>query len=132
LSLGELLFPKLELKLVIARSSDTEINAAHGKTSTDYRESAARIRMNESDLKRINIKEGSRVSVGNKIGKVVVKAFINDGINSGACVMPYSPWALALVDIPSDTTVVQFHGIDVEVTKSNESVTSLDQLLDSS
>lgn len=131
MSLGELLFPKLELKLIIARSSDTDIKATQGKDSTEYIESAARIRMNEVDLKRLNIKEGDTVSIKNKIGQVVVKAYIDEGVDSSIGVMPYSPWALVLVNVSTEITEIQLQGLSVEVTRSDEEVTSLDGLLDS-
>jgi formylmethanofuran dehydrogenase subunit D len=132
LSLGDFLFPKLELKLVIAHSSDTEIKAARGKTSDEYIDSAARIRLNESDLKRLNLKENDVVEVKTKTGKIVVSAYIDEGVNSGMAVIPYSPWALALVDLPSDSSNIQLHGIRIEVSKTEEKITSLDELLGSS
>ena len=132
MSLGELLFPKLELKLVIARSSDTDIKATKGKDSAEYIESAARIRVNESDLKRLNLKESNEVLVKNKIGNVVVRAYIDDGIKPGIAVMPYGPWALALADSSSETTDTILQGIKIEVTKSDDELTSLEELLVSS
>jgi formylmethanofuran dehydrogenase subunit D len=130
LSLGDFLFPKLELKLVIAHSSDAEIKAARDKTSDEYVESVARIRLNESDLKRLNLKEQDVVEVKTKTGKIVVSAYIDEGINSGMAVIPYGPWALALVDLPSDSSNIQLHGIRIEVSKTDEEVTPLDGLLD--
>jgi formylmethanofuran dehydrogenase subunit D len=130
LSLGEFLFPRLELTLVIAYSSDTEIKATRGKNSEEYTESAARIRMNESDLKRLNLKEHDTVSVKNKIGNIVVRAYIDSSINSGTALMPYSPWALALVDVASDLELIQLHGIRIEVSKTDEEISSLDEILD--
>lgn len=132
MALGEFLFPKLELKLVIAHSSDTEIKAARGKSSNEYLESAARIRLNESDLKRLSLKEHANVEVKTKKRKIVVSAYIDAGVNSGMAVIPYGPWALALVDLPSDSSDIQLHGIHIEVSKTDEKVTSLDELLESS
>ena len=131
LSLGELLFPKLELKLVIARSSDTDVKATKGKASVEYIESAARIQLNKDDIKRLSLKDTNTVSVQNSTGKIIVKAVIDESVNSGIGVMPYGPWALALVKIPSDTPEIQLQGISVELAKSEEEVTSLDGLLDS-
>ena len=132
MSLGELLFPKLELKLVISRSSDADIKAIQGKESTEYIDSAARIQMNEANIKRLNIKEGDTVSVKTRTGKVNVRAHINEGVDSSLGVMPYGPWALALVIINMETTEIQLQGLSIEVTKSDEEITPLDALLDSS
>jgi formylmethanofuran dehydrogenase subunit D len=129
LSLGDFLFPKLELKLIIAHSSDADIKAARGKTSDEYIDSAARIRLNESDLKKLNLKENDIVSAKTKTGNIAVRADIDEGVNPGMAIIPYGPWALALVDLPADSDTVQLHGFRIEVSKTDEAVTTLDELL---
>ncbi|MFX0045681.1 MAG: molybdopterin dinucleotide binding domain-containing protein [Candidatus Hermodarchaeota archaeon] len=130
MSLGDFLFPQVELKLVIAHSFETDIEAVRNKMSTEYLESAARVSLSTGNLKRLGLKEGDAVSVESKTGKVVVKAFPDEKLEDGLAVMPRSPWALSLVAVPSDGESVQLHGIPVAVTKSSDKVTSLDSILE--
>ncbi|UCH03495.1 MAG: hypothetical protein JSW05_07805 [Candidatus Thorarchaeota archaeon] len=130
MSLGDFLFPQAELKLVIAHSFETDIEAVRNKMSTEYLESAARVSLSTGNLKRLGLKEGDSVSVESKTGKVVVKAFPDEKLEDGLAVMPRSPWALSLVAVPSDGEPVQLHGIPVAVTKSSDKVTSIDSILE--
>jgi len=130
MSLGDFLFPQAELKLVIAHSFETDIEAVRDKMSKEYLQSAARISLSTGNVKRLGLKEGDAVSVESKTGKVIVNAFPNEKLDDGLAVMPRSPWALSLVSIPPGGESVQLHGISVVVAKSNEKVTSLDSILE--
>lgn len=129
MALGDFLFPHAELKLVIARSFETDIEAASDKTSKEYLDIAARVQLDEGDMKRLNVKDGDVVAVESKTATVLVRAFTNDRQSNGLAVMPQSPWAMALVSVPDDDSPPQMHGISVTVKASKESVTPLKSLL---
>ena len=131
MALGDFLFPHAELNLVIARSFESDIESVRDKQSQEYIDTTALIRLHSSDLKRLGLKDEKQASVKSDVGSVVVRAFGDDKIPEGSAVMPYGPWALSLVSVPTDGSPPQFHGVKITVTKSDDSVTSVASLFDS-
>ncbi|MGY5875003.1 MAG: molybdopterin dinucleotide binding domain-containing protein [Candidatus Thorarchaeota archaeon] len=131
MALGDFLFPHAELNLVIARSFESDIESVKDKQSQEYIDTTALIRMHSGDLKRLGLQDERAASVKSDIGNVIVRVFGDDKIPEGTAVMPYGPWALSLVSVPTDSSPPQFHGIKITVTKSDDSVTTLDSLFDS-
>ncbi len=128
-ALGDFLFPHAELKLVIARSFETDIKAVSDKTSKEYLDIAARVQLDEGDMKRLNVKDGDAVAIESKTAMVVVRAFKSTRKSTGLAVMTQSPWAMALVSVPEDDSPPQMHGIPITVKASKETVTSIKSLL---
>ena len=131
MALGDFLFPHAELKLVVAHSFEVDVEAAKDSLSKEFLDSAARVRLSSGDLKRLGLKDGSHASVKSKTGLVVLAAYGDEKVPEGTAVIPYGPWALALVSVPKDEEAVKLHGVSVTVTKSDEAVTSLDGLFES-
>lgn len=130
MSLGDFLFPNVELKLIIARSFKTDIEVARGIPSDRYTNETAIVRLHHSDMQKLSLKEGSTVSLKSSSGSVVVKAIADDKTPEGHAVMPQGLWALALVAIPEGTSPPAKHGIAVIATRSTEDITSIESLLD--
>ncbi|MFW9980709.1 MAG: molybdopterin dinucleotide binding domain-containing protein [Candidatus Thorarchaeota archaeon] len=132
MALGDFLFPHVDLKLIIARSFETDVESVKDKYSSKYQESAAIVRLNKGDLQRLGLKDGGSVSVEAKAGSIIVRAFSDDKVPVGSAIIPHSPWALALVSVPKDGSPPQMHGVSVTLTRTDDRVTSLDELLESS
>jgi formylmethanofuran dehydrogenase subunit D len=132
MALGDFLFPHADLKLVVAHSFEADVEATKDALSKEFLDSAARVRLSVGDLQRLGLKDGSHASVKSKTGQVVLVAYGDDKVPEGTAVIPYGPWALALVAVPKDDDAAQLHAIPVTVTKSEDEVTSLDGLLESS
>jgi len=130
MALGDFLFPHADLKLIVARSFETDIESVKGKFSTEYQENAALVRMNKGDLQRLGLKDGSTARVKAKAGSIVVRAIGDDKVPEGSAVVPYGPWALALVSVPENGSPPQLHGVSITVTRTDEKVTSTDELLE--
>jgi len=60
----------------------------------------------------------------------VLAAFVDEKVPDSTAVIPYGPWALALVPVPKDESPPQLHGISVTVTRTDDEVTPLDGLLE--
>ena len=120
MALGDFLFPHAELKLVIARSFEIDIEAVSDKTSKEYLGLAARVLLDDGDMKRLNLKDGDGVKIESKTASIVVQAVTNKRQSEGLAVMPYSPWAMALVDAPRDEAPPQMHGISVTIKGTKE------------
>ena len=131
MALGDFLFPHAELKLIIARSFEADVESAKNIQSPEFQDSAARLRLNPGDLKRLGLKDGGHASIKSKTGNIVLAAYGDEKVPDGSVVIPYSPWALALVAIPEDTSPPQLHGISVTVTRSDDKITSLESLFES-
>ncbi|MFQ5833604.1 MAG: molybdopterin dinucleotide binding domain-containing protein [Candidatus Thorarchaeota archaeon] len=129
MSLGDFLFPQVELKLVISHSFETDIESVRNKASKEFQKLAARISLSKGNLQRLGLGEGDAVSVESMSGRIVVHAIPDDKLADDVAVMPRSPWALSLVAVPSDGAPVQLHDIQVTVTKSEDKVTSFDSIL---
>jgi len=131
MALGDFLFPNAELKLVIVRSFKTDVESARGIPSEKYTAETAIVRLNNKDMRRLSVKEGGAISLKSPSGTVVVSAIIDDKMPEGSALMPYGPWALALVTVPENNNPPILHGIEITATRSTEDITSLDALLGS-
>ncbi len=131
MALGDFLFPHADLKLIVARSFETDVESVKDKFSSDYQDSAAVVRLNTGDLKRLGLKDGNSANMKSKTGEIIVSALGDEKVPEGAAIVPYGPWALALVSVPLDGAPPQLHGVSVTVTRSDEKVTSLENLLES-
>ncbi|MGQ4912747.1 MAG: molybdopterin dinucleotide binding domain-containing protein [Candidatus Thorarchaeota archaeon] len=131
MALGDFLFPHADLKLVIARSFEADVESAKDILSKGFTDKAARLRLSVGDMRRLGLKDGGHASIKSKVGGVVLVAYGDEKVPEGTAVVPYGPWALALVAVPEDGSPPQLHGISVTVTRSEEEVTPLEALLES-
>jgi formylmethanofuran dehydrogenase subunit D len=132
MALGDFLFPHADLKLLVAHSFEADVEAVKDTLSKEFQESAARVRLSKGDLQRLGLKDGGHANVKSKTGQVVLVAYGDEKVLEGTAVIPYGPWALALIAIPEDDSPIQLHGIGVTVSRSDDDVTSLERLLESS
>ena len=132
MALGDFLFPHADLKLVIARSFEADVESTKDILSKDFLDSAARLRLSNRDLQRLSLKDGAHASIKSKAGNVVLVTYGDEKVPEGTAVIPYGPWALALVAVPKDERPPQLHGVSVTVTRSDDKVTPLEALLESS
>ena len=132
MALGDFLFPHADLKLVIARTFEADVESAKNILSKEFLESAARVRLSKGDLQRLGLKDGGHASIKSKAGTVVLAAYVDEKVPDSTAVIAYGPWALALVPVPKDDSPPQMHGISVTVTRSDDEVTPLEGLLESS
>jgi len=129
MALGDFLFPNADLTLVIVRSFKTDVESAKGTPSQKYTTETAIVRLHNNDMRRLNVKEGTTISLKSSCGSVIVKGIVDNKTPEGNAVMPHGPWALALVAIPENDSPPKLHGIKVTATRSEESITSLEELL---
>ncbi len=132
MALGDLLFPKIEMKLIITHDFMADIEAVRNKFSDEYVKHTALVRLSKGDMQKLSLKDGSNVSIESPIGKVVVRAVMDENGKDGLAVMIHGPWALALVDVPSDGAPPKLHGVQVTIKKTDDVVTSLSDLFSSS
>ena len=132
MALGDFLFPHADLKLVIARSFEADVESVKDILSKEFLDSAARVRLSKGDLQRLGLKDGGHANIKSKTGNIVVVAYGDEKVPEGSAVVPYGPWALALVSVPKDDSAPQLHGVSVTVTRSDDDVTPLESLLQSS
>ena len=132
MALGDFLFPHAELKLVIARSFQADVESAKDILSKEFLESAALVRLSKGDLQRLGLKDGGHASIKSKAGSIVLAAYVDEKVPESTAVIAYGPWALALVPVPKDDTPPQMHGISVTITRSDDKVTPLAELLEHS
>ena len=132
MALGDFLFPHVELKLIIARSFQADVESAKDILSKEFFDSAARVRLSIGDFQRLGLKDGGHASIESKAGSVVLVAYGDEAVPEGSVVIPYGPWGLSLVAVPENGTPPQLHGVSVTVTRSDDEVTPLETLLEDS
>ncbi|MGY5856047.1 MAG: molybdopterin dinucleotide binding domain-containing protein [Candidatus Thorarchaeota archaeon] len=132
MALGDFLFPHADLKLIIARSFEADVESAKDILSKEFLDSAARLQLSKGDLQRLGLKDGGHANVKSKTGNIVLVAYGDEKVPEGSVVIPYGPWALSLVAVPKDDSPPQLHGVSVTVTRTDDKVTTLDALLESS
>ncbi|TFG30670.1 hypothetical protein EU528_07970 [Candidatus Thorarchaeota archaeon] len=132
MALGDFLFPHADLKLVIARSFQADVESAKDILSKEFLENAALVRLNKGDLQRLGLKNGGHASIKSKAGTIVLAAFVDEKVPENTAVIPYGPWALALVSVPKEDTPPQLHGISITITRSDDEITPLEELLEHS
>ena len=131
MALGDFLFPHAELKLVIARTFEADVESAKDILSKEFLDSAARVRLSKGDLQRLGLKDGGHASIKSKTVTIVLAAYVDEKVPENTAIIPYGPWALALVPVPKDDTPPQLHGISITITRSDDEVTPLENLLES-
>ncbi|MFX1559532.1 MAG: molybdopterin dinucleotide binding domain-containing protein [Promethearchaeota archaeon] len=132
MALGDFLFPHIDLKLIVARSFEADVESAKDILSKEFLDSAARVNLSKGDLQRLSLKDGGHANIKSKAGSIVVAAYGDEKVTEGSAIVPYGPWALALISVPEDGSPPQIHGVSVTVTRSDGEVTPLEQLLESS
>lgn len=130
MALGDFLFPHADLKLVIARSFEADVESVKDILSKEFLDTAAKVRLNKGDLQRLGLKEGGHASIKSKADTIVLVAYGDEKVPEGSAVIPYGPWALALVPVPKGDTPPQLHGASITVTRSDDKVTPLETLLE--
>jgi formylmethanofuran dehydrogenase subunit D len=84
----------LEVSLLTGRTIDQGCGKESGKFSETYMESVAVCEMNADDMKKLGIKDNSKVKVTTEFGSVVVKAKKSRRLKTiGSVFIPYGPWA---------------------------------------
>ena len=129
MALGDLLFPNVEMKLIISHAFEVDVEAAKDKFSEEYTSVAARVHLSKSDMQKLGLKPDSNVSIKSKTATIIVHATVDEKGKNGLAVMSQSPWALALVDVPKGGAPPQYHGVPVTVARSAEAITPLLDLL---
>lgn len=120
---------KIDVKLISGRSIEQGIQIEN-KMSSEYFDVAAVCELNEKDMSKLGIRDEAHVIIKSKFGEVVVRARTDNRNPPGIAFVPMGPWANAVID-PSTggCGTPQFKGVDVEVTLTFDSVSSIKELV---
>ena len=120
---------KIDVKLISGRSIEQGIQIEN-KMSSEYFDVVAVCELNEKDMSKLGIRDEAHVMIKSKFGEVVVRARTDNRNPPGIAFVPMGPWANAVID-PSTggCGTPQFKGVDVEVTLTFDSVSSIKELV---
>ena len=120
---------KIDVKLISGRSIEQGIQIEN-KMSSEYFDVAAVCELNEKDMSKLGIRDEAHVMIKSKFGEVVVLARTDNRNPQGIVFVPMGPWANVVID-PSTggCGTPQFKGVDVEVTLTFDSVSSIKELV---
>ena len=82
---------------------------------------------NPDDFKRLGLSENSNVKLSTKYGEIVVKCKASETISPNTITMPVSIWANQITG--TENSMLIYKNISVFVEKTNESVLTIDQIL---
>jgi formylmethanofuran dehydrogenase subunit D len=108
---------KLPVKLITGRSLEQGVNNQRGKGSKEYFETVTTIFMDQRDMEKLGITEGTHVTVTSSVGSVVLKATkYPRGSMAGIAYLPYGPWANVInCDDTTTTGMPTCKGYNVEI-----------------
>ncbi|KXB04053.1 hypothetical protein AKJ47_00970 [candidate division MSBL1 archaeon SCGC-AAA261G05] len=113
--------------LITGRTSDQAKGLEHGKTTQEYRESAAVVFLNDKDMEELGLDENSPAKVTSEFGSVTVKSKRRD-LERGVIFMPLGPWSNMLIGGDTKGTgAPQTKGVKVEVSKSDEEILPMEK-----
>ncbi len=120
---------KIDVKLISGRSIEQGIQIEN-KMSSEYFDVAAVCELNEKDMSKLGIRDEAHVMIKSKFGEVVVRARTDNRNPPGIAFVPMGPWANAVIDSSTGGCgTPQFKGVDVEVTLTFDSVSSIKELV---
>ncbi len=123
---------KLNVTLLTGRTIEQGVGKEWGKTSKKYVESVSVCYMDPEDLRKLGIKENTRILVSTDYGSVILKARKSLRTpHSGMIFIPYGPWANAVVDPETNSIgMPSFKGIPAKVEPApDKPILSLEDLL---
>jgi len=123
---------KLKATLITGRTIDQGVGKEQGKGSKEYFESSSLCFIDEADMKKLGIKNGTNVRVTTKFGSVILKSIKQPrGANPGMIFIPCGSWANVICGDDTYTMGMPlFKGFPAEVEPApNESVMKLEELL---
>ncbi|NIO38302.1 molybdopterin dinucleotide-binding protein [Candidatus Bathyarchaeota archaeon] len=123
---------KLNVTLLTGRTIEQGVGKEWGKTSKEYVESVSVCYMDPEDLRKLGIKENTRILVSTDYGSVILKARKSLRTpHSGMIFIPYGPWANAVVDPETNSIgMPSFKGIPAKVEPApDKPILSLEDLL---
>ena len=121
----------LKFKLITGRTLGQGEGIEIGKTSEEYQNEVANIFLNEDDMKKLGLEEGSPVKVATESGTTVVKCR-KDDLDEGVAFMPLGPWASRVMSADTaGTGIPQSKGLESEITETNQKVKSMEEMMKS-
>ncbi len=116
--------------LITGRTLDQGKNMEIGKFTKEYMDKVAICEINQEDLKKLGVKNGSNVKVKTSYGEVVVKAVASTTSSSGVVFIPMGPWANMVVNPDTQGSgMPTLKGVQAEIEPTSEPISSIHQLL---
>ncbi|MFQ6129477.1 MAG: molybdopterin dinucleotide binding domain-containing protein [Candidatus Hadarchaeaceae archaeon] len=119
----------MKVILINGRTTKQGASLEMGKTSEEYSNDVAVIMMNESDMKKISVKEGEHVEVRTKFGSAVVRC-IESRIDRGIAFMPYGPWANILIGGDTQGTgMPDYKGVEAKISATDKDILTIENAI---
>ena len=129
---GNMMQQKLHVTLLTGRTIEQGVGKEYGKSSPEYYEACSMVYMDEGDMEKLGVKNGTHVLVTTPNGSVVLKAVkYTRGATPGLIYIPYGPWANSIVsNATTSIGMPSFKGTPAEVEAAPEQpVLSMKELL---
>lgn len=125
---------KIKVTLLSGRTINQGTGKEHGKTSQEYYENVAICEIDPTDIKTLDLKNGTNVKISTEHGTVTVKPIESKrGPHPKIIYMPYGPWVNVIISPTTHGTgMPSYKGIPAEIEPAapTERVLSLQELLE--
>ncbi|RLG52512.1 MAG: tRNA CCA-pyrophosphorylase [Thermoproteota archaeon] len=125
MSLMELLYPYVNVSLLVVRTTEQGKASMEGKPSELYADAVCCVYMSKADLEKLGVKEGKAVEVSTEAGSVAVVAKVDSELHEGLAYMPVGPWANAVTPVGGE---VPPKAIAATVKKTDKKPMDVDKL----
>ncbi len=113
--------PSLEVVLLTGRTRRQGVGLEAGKLSEIYHEATTQIRLDPTDLEKLQIEPGDTVEVTTENGSVVLRAELAPRASEGIGFIPYGPWANCIISGDTDSTgMPTMKGLKAKITPAPE------------
>jgi formylmethanofuran dehydrogenase subunit B len=118
-----------ECTLNTGRTIEQGVALELGKTSQDYYQAVATASIDEREMEELGLEENGAVRISTDLGSVVVRCR-KTRLDPGQVFIPSGPWANALISPEtSGTGMPRYKGVKVQVSRTEENLTTLGDLL---
>jgi formylmethanofuran dehydrogenase subunit D len=123
---------KLHVTLLTGRTIEQGVGKEYGKSSPEYYKACSMVYMDEGDMEKLGVKNGTNVLVTTPNGSVILKAVkYARGATPGLIYIPYGPWANSIVsNATTSIGMPSFKGTPAEVEAApDQPILSIKELL---
>lgn len=123
---------KLNLILLTGRTIEQGVGKESGKGTKQYFESTTMVYMDETDMRKLGLRNDDHVLVTTQEGSVVLRAIKHPrGAMPGMIYIPYGPWANSICSNETNSIgMPSFKGTPVEVKPAlDQPILTLEELL---
>jgi formylmethanofuran dehydrogenase subunit D len=123
-----LIHPEHEIMLILYRDIFVDEALLKNKFSSEAKEAAAIVKLDEMDIKKIGLKEGGSARISGASKTIVARVIKDQKPHEGYAFMPLSPWSNSLMHFDGKNFAAM-RVAKVKISHTTQPVTELKELI---